>query len=284
MSTRPPPVSPEQATVENTLTPRQGANLGGAGGVVPSTAVERESTMPRRNSFANVTAGVALFVALGGRRGRGHARPRQRRLGPDRQGRRPLGGDRQGRGPLPRDYRGRCALPGDRRGAVRSSEIRDRDIRLIDLSTHALDALQGATGPQGPAGVTELRVAQDSLSDVAHCADQELIDCPNLLTRTLGAGNRLIEAKLDVANLGAQPVLLGKCGLVQGSSVPDRTSFHLDPTVEFADIEDIALTAVLTDVANGTTVALRCSEQTGEDILAEDMKLTALKVTTVTGP
>jgi hypothetical protein len=46
----------------------------------------------------------------------------------------------------------------------------------------------------------------------------------------------------------------------------------------------LALTAVLTDVANATTVALRCSEQTGEDILAEDINLTALKITTVTGP
>ena len=40
---------------------------------------------------------------------------------------------------------------------------------------------------------------------------------------------------------------------------------------------------MLTDVANGTTVALRCSEQTGEDINAFHMRISALKVTTVTG-
>jgi hypothetical protein len=172
-------------------------------------------------------------------------------------------------------------------GAVRSSELRDGDIRLADISTGARNALQGAqgpAGPQGPAGMTELRVAENGARDLPHCTDQGLVDCPNLVARTLGAGNWLIQAKLDVANLDSQPVALGKCGLAQGSSVLDRTSFHLDPFVDFADVEDMALTAVLTDVANGTTVALRCSEQTGEDIFAEDVKLTAVKVTTVTGP
>jgi hypothetical protein len=172
-------------------------------------------------------------------------------------------------------------------GAVRSSEIRDNDIRLADISTGARNALQGArgpAGPQGPAGVTELRVAQGGLSDLPRCTDQRLIDCPNLVTRALGAGNWLIQAKLDVANLGSQPVLLDGCGLAQGSNVLDSTNFHLDGLVDFADIEALSLSAVVTDAANGTTVALRCSEQTGEDVLAEHMQLTALKVTTVTGP
>jgi hypothetical protein len=172
-------------------------------------------------------------------------------------------------------------------GAVRSSELRDGDIRLADISTGARNALQGAqgpAGPQGPAGVTELRVAQDAPRDLPHCTDQGLITCPNLLARTLGAGNWLIQAKLDVANFGSQPVGLDRCALAQGSNVLDRTSFHLDGFVDFADIESLALTAVVTDVPNATTVALRCTEGTAEDILAEDLKLTALKVTTVTGP
>jgi hypothetical protein len=172
-------------------------------------------------------------------------------------------------------------------GAVRSSELRDGDIRLADISTGARNALQGAqgpAGPQGPAGVTELRVAQDAPRDLPQCTDQGLITCPNLLARTLGAGNWLIQAKLDVANLDSQPVVLDRCALAQGSSVLDRTAFRLDPLVDSIDIEDMALTAVVTGVPNGTTVVLRCTEGIGEDLLAEDLKLTALKVTTVTGP
>jgi hypothetical protein len=172
-------------------------------------------------------------------------------------------------------------------GAVRSSELRDGDIHLADISTGARNALQGAqgpAGPQGPAGVSELRVAQDAPRDLPQCTDQGLITCPNLLARTLGAGNWLIQAKLDVANLDSQPVVLDRCGVAQGSSVLDRTSFRLDPLVDSIDVEDMALTAVVTDVPNGTTVALRCTEGIGEDLLAEDLKLTALKVTTVTGP
>jgi hypothetical protein len=171
--------------------------------------------------------------------------------------------------------------------AVRSSEIRDNDIRLADISTGARNALQGAqgpAGPQGPAGVTDLRVAEGGLSDVPRCTDQRLIDCPNLLTRTLGAGNWLIQAKLDVVNFGSQPVLLDGCGLAQGSNVLDSANFHLDGFVDFADIEALALSAVVTDAANGTTVALRCSEQPGERVIPERTKLTALKVTNVTGP
>jgi hypothetical protein len=56
---------------------------------------------------------------------------------------------------------------------------------------------------------------------------------------------------------------------------------HLDGFVDFADIESVALTAVVTNAANGATVALRCTEQTGEDVTVE---ITALKVTTVAGP
>ena len=64
----------------------------------------------------------------------------------------------------------------------------------------------------------------------------------------------------------------------------DSTNFHLDGFVDFADIEAMALSAVVTDAANGTTVALRCTELTGERVVAEHTQLTALKVTNVTGP
>jgi hypothetical protein len=169
-------------------------------------------------------------------------------------------------------------------GAVRSSEISDGGIRLGDISASAQNALRGEQGPAGPAGVAEVRVAQGA-TDVPHCADQRLIDCPNLLTRTLGAGNWLIQAKLGVSNGDFHKTYpLDHCGLVQGSSTLDTADFQLEAFDTFADIENIGLSGVPTNVTNGTTVALRCSELTGEDINALHMQISALKVTTVTGP
>jgi hypothetical protein len=168
--------------------------------------------------------------------------------------------------------------------AVHSSEIADGGIQLGDISTGARNALHGAQGPAGPAGVAELRVASNGSPDVPHCSDQRLIDCPNLLTRTLGAGSWLIQAKLDVSNGDfSKTHPLDQCGLEQGSSELDRADFQLEAFGDHADIDNLALTGVLTDVANGTTIALRCSEQTGEDLRAFHMQISALKVTTVIG-
>ncbi len=253
--------------------------------------------MRGRVSYAGIIASVALFVALGGTAAAVTAIPRDSVGSPQIRTdavRAPEIAKDAVRSPeiakdavrSPEIAADAVRSPEIAKDAVRSSEIRDGDIRLADISTGARNALQGAqgpAGPQGPAGVTELRVAQGG-GDLPQCTDLRLIDCPNLVTRTLGAGNWLVQAKLDVANLATRPVALDKCGLAQGSSVLDRTSFHLDALADVADIEDMALTAVLTDVPNGTTVALRCSEQPGEDTLTEDVKLTALKVTTVTGP
>ena len=254
--------------------------------------------MRGRVSHATVIASVALFVALGGTAAAVAAIPRDSIGSPqirkDAVRSPEIAADAVRSPEIAKDAVRAPEIAADAvrspeiaADAVRSSEIRDNDIRLADISTGARNALQGAqgpAGPQGPAGVTDLRVAQGGLSDVPTCTDQRLIDCPNLLTRTLGAGNWLIQAKLDVVNFGTQPVLLDGCGLAQGSDVLDSTNFHLDGFVDFADIESMALSAVVTDATNGTTVALRCTELTGERVIAEHTQLTALKVTNVTGP
>jgi hypothetical protein len=86
-----------------------------------------------RLSYANVTASLALFIALGGT---GYAAAT-----------------------LPRNSVGSAQLRSNavgtkeiRRGAVRSGEIRNRSIRLSDLATKTRTSLRGATGPTGPAG------------------------------------------------------------------------------------------------------------------------------------
>jgi hypothetical protein len=86
-----------------------------------------------RLSYANVTASLALFIALGGT---GYAAVT-----------------------LPRDSVGPAQLRSNavgtkeiRRGAVRSSDIRNRAIRVRDLASSTRQSLRGTTGPQGPAG------------------------------------------------------------------------------------------------------------------------------------
>src|SRR3954453_22069075 len=74
-------------------------------------------------SYANVTATIALFVALGGS---SYAALK-----------------------LPRNSVGSTQI---RTGAVHSSDIRDRSVALKDISRSARTALRGQTGPQGAPG------------------------------------------------------------------------------------------------------------------------------------
>src|SRR5436305_8175831 len=84
-----------------------------------------------RLTYANVTATLALFIALGGS---SYAALK-----------------------LPRNSVGAAQI---RAGAIRSSEVKNRSLRTADLSTSARRALRGATGPsgaQGPAGASAAR-------------------------------------------------------------------------------------------------------------------------------
>jgi hypothetical protein len=94
-----------------------------------------------RLSYANVTASLALFIALGGT---GYAAVT-----------------------LPRNSVGSAQLRTNavgtkeiRRGAVRSSDIRNRTIRLDDLATSTRKTLRGTPGPTGPVGKTPPPTAQ----------------------------------------------------------------------------------------------------------------------------
>src|SRR5919205_1265844 len=74
-------------------------------------------------SYANVTATLALFIALGGS---SYAALR-----------------------LPRNSVGSAQI---RTGAVHSSEVKNRSLRTADLSPSARRALRGTAGPAGPQG------------------------------------------------------------------------------------------------------------------------------------
>lgn len=163
-------------------------------------------------------------------------------------------------------------------GAVRSSELRDGAIRLADISPHAQQALAGAPGP---AGVAEARIAENAAAGV-DCRDQGLTSCPDLLARTVGTGNWIVEAKLDVAN-GGPPAPADACGLVQGATVLDSAGVSLDGGGSPPDTETIALSGVVKSSAAATTVGLRCAARAGERVIAQHLRITALQVTTVIG-
>jgi hypothetical protein len=88
-----------------------------------------------RLTYANVTATLALFVALGGSSYAAANLPR----------------NSVGSSQLKTNSVGAAEI---RRKAVRSSEITDRSIRLRDISKSARNALHGQTGPVGPPGPT----------------------------------------------------------------------------------------------------------------------------------
>src|SRR3954470_3490757 len=85
-----------------------------------------------RLSYANVTATLALFLALGGtsyaltlpRNSVGSKQIRSKAVGTSEL----------------------------RTGAVRSGDVRNQSLRLSDLSLGTRTSLRGATGAQGPAG------------------------------------------------------------------------------------------------------------------------------------
>src|SRR5215208_4475002 len=115
--------------------PDPGGDRAGRGA---STTKERSPmTLMRRLrdrlSYANVTASLALFIALGGTGYAAATLPRDS-VGPKQ---------------LRKDAVGTKEL---RRGAVRSSDIRNRAILVRDLATSTRESLRGAPGPAGPAG------------------------------------------------------------------------------------------------------------------------------------
>jgi hypothetical protein len=79
--------------------------------------------LTHRLTYANVIATLALFIALGGSSYAALS--------------------------LPRNSVGAKQI---RAGAVHSSEVKNRSLRVADLSVRARRALRGAVGPQGPQG------------------------------------------------------------------------------------------------------------------------------------
>ena len=96
-----------------------------------------------RVSYANVTASLALFVALGGTAAAAMTLPR------DSVGSTQIRTNAVRASEIAKDA---VQSRGIAKDAVGSSEIEDNDIRLADISAGARSSLQGAQGPAGPRG------------------------------------------------------------------------------------------------------------------------------------
>jgi hypothetical protein len=132
-------------------------------------------TIRERLSYANVTATIALFLALGGASYAVATLPRNS-VGPAQ---------------LRTNSVGASEI---RREAVRSSEIDDRSVRLRDISRSARNSLRGhagPAGPQGPAGPTFFATVRSTGGIVKGNATG---------ATSSGAGVRLIEFSRSVAN------------------------------------------------------------------------------------
>jgi hypothetical protein len=256
----------------------------------------------RRPSSANVIAGVALFVALGG------TATAAATLDRDSVGSPQIRKDAVRSPEIANDA---VRSPEISSGAVRSSEIRDAGIKAADISTGARTALRG-----------ELKVTEDENADhltVPTCPGSDLSACPNRVELALTSAaessrqagraptlpdgpapgtqipetgqNWLIQARLHVA-IGHRPLeepqsgVANRCGLVDTNATAARKAV-LDETQVGATAgpssETIALSAVVPKRLRNPSVALRCTSQTGDRVTASFIKITALTVGTVTG-
>jgi hypothetical protein len=127
-----------------------------------------------RLTYANVTATLALFIALGGTSYAVATLPRNS-VGPAQ-------------------LRENAVRGGEiRRQAVKSSDIGDRAVRLRDISKSARESLQGQVGPagpQGPAGPTFFATLNSVGTPVRGAVG----------TDESGAGVRVVEFRRSMAN------------------------------------------------------------------------------------
>jgi hypothetical protein len=207
--------------------------------------------MRARLSYANITATLALFLALTGTATAAIVLPR----------------DSVGAEQIQTDAVRSPEIAAD---AVRGSEILDESIVLDDLSPGAVASLDAP----------RVRVDQSEgdVQYVSPCA--YLQACSNLLAVHLPAGRWLVQAKFAV--LGFFPYNGGSCGLVQN----DTTVIDEAPNIglgaeDYETSEQVALTAIVTTApgVDSTTVAVRCLEyQLEENVYLRIGKLTAIEV------
>lgn len=250
-------------------------------------------TRPRtRLSYANVTASLALFVALAGTGTAVMTLPRDS-VGPAQ-----LRADAVRASEIAKDAvrspeiaKDAVRSPEIGRDAVRSpeitaeavgtSEIRDGSVRLTDLSRAARTALQGE---RGPAGLRLLTVA--SVPVPSGCS-LDLLGCQDLASVTaVPAGTWSVRADFTLSGRFAS---VNTCGLVREEPsrddrlIAENRDLHAVPSGTVGEAA-VTLTGVTTTAAVAT-IGLRCNELTVQsaDLTVSHVTLTVLEVALLPG-
>ena len=249
------------------------------------SAVPGTRGLRARLSYANVTASLALFVALGGTALAAVTLPR------DSVGSPQIRTDAVRSPEIAKDAvrspeiaKDAVRSPEIKAEAIRSSEIRDNGVRLADIADGARGALQ-----------TSVRLAEAEFVPVPACTDQiDLRVCRNLVSlAALPAGNWLVQAKFTHVGNPQGFAVDPRCGLVQGPPVSNDATvldeddaLHVAPAADGgASSENVTLVDVVTTAARTRTrIGLRCNALPASDFLVRNVKLTALEVANVVGP
>jgi hypothetical protein len=230
----------------------------------------------KQTSYANVVASLALFVALGGTAAAAVTLPRDS-VGPPQ--------IRKDAVRSPEIAKDAVRSPEIAKDAVRGSEIVDGAVQLGDIALGARDALQGAN----------VRIAEKDLAAVESCPGEDLRECGDLLTLSLGspspdaARNWLVQAKLALTSPdGTGDTFRNTCGIVQAVN---QAPTAITDDVRVGRLPDpgtgsqvVALSGVVTERARNPVMALRCNEQQFTELEVEDMTITAIEVRSLTGP
>ena len=237
-----------------------------------------------RLSYANVTASLALFVALAGTATAAVTLPR------DSVGAREIRADAVRSPELAKDAvrspeieRDAVRSPEIRAEAVRTSELEDGGIRLEDISDRAKSALEGAEGPAGPqgpagpSGISSVRTVDGDSIEVPSCDEFSARDCRALGSLSPGLSDTFVIAKFSIS--GTFP-LRTSCALTQGlleQTTLDEAN-QLGLNVDFGS-EHVSLTGIAGPIG---FVTVRCTEDTGAALTVNDLKISALEVDDIT--
>lgn len=199
-----------------------------------------------------------------------------------------------------------------RNGSVRGADLRNRTVTLGKLSTATRAALRGQAGPKGLPGAagskgdkgdkgdmgesgspgtvgsrgpSDLRFNAVEETGLQTCTGFDAAKCPDVLSRTLAAGNWLVQVKFLLFNDSAVATNgANQCAIVRNGVVLDKVGTLLAGFNAPNGKEVVSLMAIVQGAGEGANVGLRCTQQVGEDFSLYGVKLTALQVQTVTGP
>jgi hypothetical protein len=180
----------------------------------------RDAWLRSRFSYANVTASLALFVALGGTAAAAVTLPR------DSVGSEQIRANAVHAAEIAQDAVQSRGIAED---AVGSSEIEDNEIRLADISAGARSSLQGAQGPAGPSGTPGATGPQGPAGQTAAAVGGNRFDPPADPDDTMfrGETSLITPSAGDVLAFGQLSVEVA-CPAAGGFSCRFQAGLYLD--------------------------------------------------------